>query len=291
MIAAGAGAAALAVASLIACTGEDPVPSGPVEPAEAGTAADAAAAADAAPPPDSAPPPDAGTRFCEKKTKPGGAADFFCADFDGDPFDKGWTGRVEKADSGVEPITSLASSAPRAVQVKVVANTSAGVNERGAALEWTAAGAAQVDRVEVEVAINKASDQPALPDLTGAVTLVQVETTEGRVALLYTRGTAVEGAPHKGYYLTVEGFDPFTFDSFKVTPAFAEETWARVKLVANLKNGTTDVLFNDVPIRSNIGNVKHTATAATVRVGALGRFETVEHIFRFDDVTAAVFRQ
>lgn len=285
------GAFAATLAAAVACTGDDPVPSPATVPEqEAGPSTDAAPS-DSAPPTDSAPPVDAGTGFCEKKTKPGGAADFFCSDFDGDPFDKGWTGKVERADAGILPVTSLASSPPRAVSVAIAANGSAGVNERGAALEWIAAGAAQIDRVEVEVAINKAKDQAALPLLTGLVNLVQVETTAGRISLVFTRGANVEGAAHTGYYVTVEGFDPFTFDSFKVEPAFADEKWARVKLVANLKNGTADVLFNEVPIRSGIGNAKQTATSATVRVGALARFQTIDHAFWFDDVTAAVFRQ
>ena len=76
----------------------------------------------------------------------------------------------------------------------------------------------------------------------------------------------------------------------KTTIPLPNEVWTEVKLVANLKNGTTDVLYNGLSVLAGVGSIKHTTTSATVRVGAIGRAATIEHEFRYDDVTVAVFR-
>jgi hypothetical protein len=235
--------------------------------------------------------PDTGSGFCGGKAKPGGAAEFFCADFDVDPYETGWTSRVVTDAGTLGPTTMVASSPPRAVAIDIAAHNDAGENRRGGALSWATAGANVIDHVDLEVALNKRADQETLPALTGNVELLSVTTADARFTLSFTRGGNVEGSVHTGYFVAVERFNPFSFASFKLSQAIADEQWTRVKLVVNTKNGTGEVFFNGLSIRAGIGSAPHDATAATVQVGAVGRFRTIDHAFRFDDVTAAVFRE
>src|SRR5690606_28376131 len=108
-------------------------------------------------------------------------------------------------------------------------------NERGAALSWHATGAQYIDRVELEVAINKAKHQDALPLQDGTVELLRIEApTLARVMFGYTRGGGVEASPYTGYVLTVESIQNASIARFKVEPALTDEQWVRVKLVANM---------------------------------------------------------
>jgi len=280
-----------AVAILAACTGEEPPPAS-ATPSDGGAGGFDATGADTGGPSGqidgSAGPTDAGAgdasdgappRFCAGKSAPPGFADFFCADFDGVPFDEGFTTKYTPDGGALERTTSVLYSPPASL-----------TNRNNAFAGWSKAAGMAVAEVELALRINPATVGGAVPPATGSTKIFVVNANTARVELRYTRGGTVEGVEHAGYYISAVNCPGPCALAERKLPALPLDVWTEVT-VSWTKAGAIKVSYGAASVLA-FNALAFTSTTAAFELGVI-RLSDSPTIGRvaFDDVRFAVRRE
>ncbi len=236
---------------------------------------------------------DAGPKgFCASKAAPVGAADFFCADFDGPKVEDGWTSVFNAApDAGpfsLAPVTNVFLSPPRALNGAATPGT--GFGARGGYFEWKKAGATPVKGIEVSFGINPTPLGGLVASSTGSVTFAEMGVPTANAAFMYTNGGPVGGGAYSGYYLQfIVSNGAAALTTVRVPTSLKPDEWTVVRMRYG-QTGTFELLYNDVSILTPTA-FQMTGTEAYVQLGsATSGVTTSVQGHRFDNFTVAVTR-
>lgn len=236
---------------------------------------------------------DAGPKgFCASKAAPVGAADFFCADFDGPKLDDGWTSVFNAApDAGpfaLTPVTNVFLSPPKALSG--AATPGSGFGARGGYFEWKKAGATAVKGIEVSFGINPTPLGGLVGSSTGSVTFAEMGVPTANAAFMYTNGGNVAGGTYTGYYLQfIVSNGAAALTTVRVPTSPKPDEWTVVRMRYG-QTGSFELLYNDVSILTPTA-YPMTGTEAYVQLGSTtsGTTTSVQG-HRFDNFTVAVTR-
>lgn len=301
----GMSAAAVALAAVAACVGDEPAVTGAdndagpgdTPPAGDGGPGNTGGPADAGPGDTGAPADaDAGSRYCDTRVAAPGVTDFFCADFDeADPF-AGWTG-VEHDDGGTLETTTVVLTSPPS---SLVANSLSSPNNStpifgGGALTWSKAGAKTVAQIALQAKMNPTVPGGVVAPTTGSTTLLKVATSDFFASLNWTRGGFVGGTSgYIGYFLEVEtSGGAAALVQYALTDTGQQlqpGVWTNVQLVY-ITSGTLKLIYDGITVFSKTGTFTTTQTSASGTVGQVGSgvvsFPTP---MRYDDVEVSITR-
>jgi hypothetical protein len=283
-----------ATAALVACLGDDPSLPPPAA-GDADAQADGASATpDGSSGEDAAPAVDAGAdaagRHCARYTPPSGAAQSFCADFDGDDLDEGWNEAILTDGGTLERTKSFFFSAPQAL----LALPAKSGFDQGGALFLERGGPDQVTEISLRMRLNPALPGGIRPADTSSYEVTRVGTDRLIFELRYTdRGeTSGLGADYKGFFavrMLLGGAAQILYDPLPVQPQF--DAWTDVRITWR-STGNIAMTFNGVSVLNLPGSAPAASTLVRARVGALAKGALGEPTaMRFDDVEIAVKRE
>lgn len=272
-----AGLPIAAIAVIAACVGDDPPSS--IAATNDGSTDDRTSPPPPPPPP--APPGDDGgsdapadhhvPTFCDGKSKPVGVSDFFCADWDEGSVNPGFT-NLFQTDGGVLKLVDVFKSSPQSVLAASPTSADAAAFPRGSALEWTMAGATNVQSVTITVEMNPTSVGGVFAPGTGYTELVGFDFEgSGHISVRYTNGGNIAqtgGTNYVGYFLHSDYMGMVQAD-YKITPALTADTWTTVQLLVSFATSKATVKQNGIDVVGvqNVSVPTGSTTSITARVG------------------------
>jgi hypothetical protein len=282
-----------ATVTLVACLGDDPPPT-PLVAVDADAPADSAShPPDGSSVEDAAPAVDAGAdagRHCARYTPPSGAAQSFCADFDGADLDEGWNEAILTDGGTLDRTKSFFFSAPQAL---LALPAKSGFDE-GGALFLERGGPDQVTEISLRMRLNPALPGGIRPADTSSYEVARVGTDRLIFELRYTdRGeTSNLGADYKGFFavrMLLGGAAQILYDQLPVQPQF--DAWTDVRITWR-STGNIAMTFNGVSVLNLSGSAPPASTLVRARVGALAKGALgAPTAMRIDDVEIAVKRE
>ena len=225
-------------------------------------------------------------RYCETAAVPDGAADFFCADFDGVDVREGFGDGGESNDGSTFTASpAVAASLPYSLLAHIPGNGSSAQDET---LDWHVAGAKQIRTATVTAMFNPPTRGGAIHG-QGATFLLGLEEESSNEDVYFASvdndslsTTGADAATYQGYAVFVRYFSGVGITFFVPAPDLPTETWTEVSLTLDLTTGSVTLSYDGVTKVTTTGKAV-TDTSIDAFVGGKLWDTTVDEDWRFDN--------